>query len=192
LAEELISRSERRFGPWRRSPHQLALARFAHVARTGAQAPCPTADRSSGSKDDRRANAPCPQTSKRRRSLSGDFPQRGQGLGAFQRCQSGRQAKVSPALTFLLHESLRSSGRFFGQAKIGTKDRGGVLDPSCLIFLSDQKNEPQKTSHQTGTSSLRSRRPSVRASSSAASSPKNESNSPAVRAQTRIRSGFRL
>jgi len=85
--------------------------------------------------------------------------------------------------------------------KIGTEERERCCRSFMAHFFERQKNEPQKIttgttslrsgrSHQTGTSSLRSRRPTVRASSSAASSPKNESKGP-VGSSWRLASGAR-
>ncbi|WP_143815419.1 hypothetical protein [Longibacter salinarum] len=56
-------------------------------------------------------------------------------FGAFQRCQSGRQAKVSPALTFF--------AGFWVKPKIGTREWESVLDLQWLNFLTTKKAKRQ-------------------------------------------------
>jgi len=87
----------------------------------------------------------------------------------FQRRRSGRQAKVSPALTFF--------AGFWVKPKIGTNRRERCSRSFMSHFLNGQKTR-SKNPYQTGTSLLRSRRPSVRASSSATPAPRNEFKGP--------------
>jgi hypothetical protein len=116
------------------SPSSWPLETFA--GPTGAEAPRPTAGRFVRWQKRQAGKCSLPADLEATSFLSGDFPQRGQGLGAFQRGRSERQAKVSQALTFL---------PVFGSSQKSALRRGrGVLDLCWLFFFErPKKNEPQ-------------------------------------------------
>jgi len=87
----------------------------------------------------------------------------------FQRRGSGRQAKVSPALTFF--------AGFWVKPKIGTNRRERCSRSFMSHFLNGQKTR-SKNPHQTGTSSLRSRRPSFRAPAGGCARSRNDVEGP--------------